>query len=384
MLRGDGGGKREIDALTGLRGVLALWVVLLHIGIGLEQLGRSIEGRLGTTIANIAFAGPLAVDGFFILSGFVLAYAHGAEFARGIGVGGSARFLLLRIGRIWPVHAAVLLGYAVAVAGGVQWPTDGCGNPLNRSAPCDRFALDELVRQLFLVQAWGIDPVIGWNFVSWSISSEWLVYLCFPVIALCAARIGAGTAAGLSAILVLAVVIGGPQVLPQFHGVNDDYGLLRAVPEFAFGVLAYRGLSGSSTLCVPWGGVAAAAGVLVVGLVATGTWPQFAVVGLALIVPALAADGASFAARLLSSRPLLWLGRISYSVYMAHVLVLELNGFVLKRFIRGDVMRTDLQLWGIILLLVVEVLLVGMALHRVVEDPARRWMRRRLQRGEER
>lgn len=377
---GDPGSRGEIGALTGLRGVLALWVVLLHIAIGLEQLGRSVEGRLGTAIANIAFSGPLAVDGFFILSGFVLAHAHGAEFSRGIGFSDAMRFLTLRIARIWPVHAAVLLAYGLAVAAGVQWPTDGCGNPLNRSAHCDRFSIGELLRQIFLVQAWGIDPVIGWNFVSWSISSEWLVYLVFPVLALGVARLGAAAAGVLCVVLVLAVVMAGRHLLPQFHGVNDDYGLLRAVPEFAAGVLAYRALSGSSTLGVPWGSVATAAGFAVIGLVTTGAWPQLAVAGLALIVPALAAEAGSASARLLSSRPLLWLGRISYSVYMAHVLVLELNGFVLKRFIRGDVMRTDLQLCGIIVLLVVEVLVVGLVLHRTVEEPARRWARLRLHR----
>jgi peptidoglycan/LPS O-acetylase OafA/YrhL len=54
---------RTISGLTGLRGVAAVWVVLVHM----------TEGRSDIPIVQ---NGTLGVDVFFILSGFVLAYVY--------------------------------------------------------------------------------------------------------------------------------------------------------------------------------------------------------------------------------------------------------------------------------------------------------------------
>jgi peptidoglycan/LPS O-acetylase OafA/YrhL len=82
------------ETLDALRGVAAIAVALFH--------GASIFG------ANLP-AGYLAVDFFFMLSGFVMHHAYGRKLDRGMG---ATRFMTMRILRLYPVYA---LGTIVAV-----------------------------------------------------------------------------------------------------------------------------------------------------------------------------------------------------------------------------------------------------------------------------
>jgi peptidoglycan/LPS O-acetylase OafA/YrhL len=50
----------------------------------------------------------LFVDFFFVLSGFVIAASYGERLVKGFGV---ERFMLLRLGRLYPVHIVVLAVY---------------------------------------------------------------------------------------------------------------------------------------------------------------------------------------------------------------------------------------------------------------------------------
>src|ERR1700744_4959496 len=92
---------QDIPALTGLRGVAALWVVLFHM-------------ELETPIPIIE-KGYLGVDIFFILSGFILmhVYADRKEFNYN-------EFVRARLARIYPLHmlSLVVLGIIVCLLPG--------------------------------------------------------------------------------------------------------------------------------------------------------------------------------------------------------------------------------------------------------------------------
>ena len=93
--------QHRFGTLDGLRGVAAFAVVLYHFGTA-------------TGNPYLAPAGKLAVDFFFVLSGFVLAHAYGRRIAnRQIG---PLEFLRLRFLRLWPTALlGALLGLAVAL-----------------------------------------------------------------------------------------------------------------------------------------------------------------------------------------------------------------------------------------------------------------------------
>jgi len=84
---------------------LAIWVILHHIcgkGMMLEAWARSLPAPFPALIAG----GYLAVQTFFVLSGFVLArtYAHARWNRRSLG-----RFFTARFARIYPVYFVSLI-----------------------------------------------------------------------------------------------------------------------------------------------------------------------------------------------------------------------------------------------------------------------------------
>ena len=105
--------RPELRALTSVRGVAAWMVVLYHIRLTIDGL----PAFLLHTFAK----GYLAVDFFFLLSGFVIWLSWGDRL-RAEGWCGVPAFLHKRAARIWPLHlvvlgGAVLFALALAVAG---------------------------------------------------------------------------------------------------------------------------------------------------------------------------------------------------------------------------------------------------------------------------
>ena len=164
---------REIGALTGLRGVAALWVVAFHLAPELSNLTGGAAGLF-------ARAGYVGVDLFFVLSGFVIADNYQYFFKPWNG-DQYWRFQLVRLGRIYPVHFVMLLAtlVIVTVAAAVGYERTTAGND---------YSLGTFVANLLLIQAWGF-PQYSWNWVAWTISAEWFAYLLFPFAAFALFRV---------------------------------------------------------------------------------------------------------------------------------------------------------------------------------------------------
>ena len=171
----------ELRALTGLRAFFAFWVIVLHIHVGLElhRIPHEIPNWLNTFIRN----GFWGVDGFFILSGFILSYQYFDKFSQKITFTAFKKFLQHRLARIYPVHFVMLGLYACAILLGAGIEQKNCGSVLI-PIECDRFSMSFLLQQLLLVASWGWNPPVSWNLVAWSISSEWFAYLLFPFMCL--------------------------------------------------------------------------------------------------------------------------------------------------------------------------------------------------------
>ena len=96
-MSGAHGGKPTFDTLNGMRGVAALAVAMMHINWFL--------GDLHPIIVSVA------VDFFFILSGFVIAYAYEADLRSGLR---RRHFMLARVIRLYPMFLAGLALGAVS------------------------------------------------------------------------------------------------------------------------------------------------------------------------------------------------------------------------------------------------------------------------------
>ena len=207
--------QRVYHALDGLRGVAALFVAMRH---------TSFFHRAGI------HGGYLAVDLFFVLSGFVIAHAYEKRLASGLPVG---RFLVARYLRLWPVYA---LGALVGLAAAAMQALPGRDNlSLGQVAATAPFALAMLPGPPFKAS---IYPV---NSVAWSLALELLVNAAYALAWRPLRRpvVLAGALALFAAWLAVAAVAYG-KLDVGFAWTNAAGGAPRVLFSFTAGLAVYR------------------------------------------------------------------------------------------------------------------------------------------------
>jgi peptidoglycan/LPS O-acetylase OafA/YrhL len=344
-----------LHALTGLRAVAAVWVVLFHYRDDVLRLAPALR-----PLEPLMSAGYLGVDVFFVLSGFVLAYNYAERLGR--WAPREARdFVRNRVARVWPVHVVtlhldLLLAWAIGALGSTA------GSVRTPSA---------YLQNLTMTHQWFTDRS-SFNAPAWSISAEWAAYLACPLLLVGVARVRRAWTAAALAVLPYALMLLVFALWARPDGNVPHAGLLRVAAEFTAGVLLVRVHQrlprAAGALALPW--VAALVAVLlVVPSGATGYWfaPAFAVLTLLLAQP----DG--LLGRLLSTRWFRYWGETSYCLYMTHLLLLP----VLHRVVDPGVAGDAGWLVGAVVLLGYAGLLAATAvtLRQLVEVPARGLLR---------
>ncbi|MDB5311151.1 MAG: Acyltransferase [Gemmataceae bacterium] len=350
------GVRPDIESLTSLRGLAAGWVVLYHFG---DDLAFT---RAASPLLRM---GNMAVPCFFVLSGFVLSYNYLNQFPS-ITWRSYLKFLSLRFARVYPVHLFTLLVLlamlAVALHTGmsVQHLEDGYG-------------VHDFVLNLFLVHTWVPYFRLNWNYPSWSISSEWFAYILFPLMAIGLNRLGRRWLA-----VALGLGWGGMMAVYQTSFPLPFRELLVVLPTFFIGCILGRWLLSRPVGggAIP-GGLAADAAVIAV-LVAPSVLPvEWAVATMltafVVIVGGLAAAGGR-CSRLWRWGPVLYLGEVSYSLYMTHALAHRVCIKVLpaERYAGSGLAAQLLVAAGYFGLVAAATL----STYYLVEKPFRRWGRR--------
>ncbi|HEY0526501.1 MAG TPA: acyltransferase [Stellaceae bacterium] len=352
--------RERLDALTGLRALAALAVVLFHLN---EAVFPTL-GLPGYVPAMACFY--LGVDLFFILSGFVLMHVHSEDF-RTLAPSAIGRFLGLRLARIYPVHLAMMLGFLVLVVGVAHLPA---GVPIAIDSG-GRYSVGGFFRHIFLVEWFHL----SWNFPAWSVGAEWTAYLAFPLLTLLFRRM---IRAGWCSVLLLGILALYAAVYALVLGYSlDELCLWRVCFEFPAGCVLYR-LSQSAAVAarrwVPLAvfGAAAAGAVLAFDT----AWRDLAVVVLLWSIVWVCGDSRGNAvSHCLEARPLVWLGEVSYSVYMVQALVQGTAGRVFAALQPHLPMPAR---YALVPLAVGCVVIAGAAVHAWIERPARDVLRRRL------
>lgn len=353
MSGGGTGPARHLDALTGIRGVAAWLVVLYHIRLSLTAI------LPGWTIAAMG-KGYLAVDLFFMLSGFVIWYNYAQRIAQG-GAGEVRQFLWRRFARVWPLHGAILAGFMGLALLLALTGRSTAGYPWG-----------ELPLHVLLLQNWGFTTDLTWNHPAWSISTELAAYLVFPALVALGQRVPLGPKALSLAAAALALAVHALFATRGHGQLGADIphlGLWRCLIEFAMGCLLCR-------LWQAWWGRPRAA---LLGWCAFAGWGLTAAAltlpETALVPPlfftgllALALDRGPVT-RLFGTRPVLYLGEISYSTYLAHF-----GLFILFKLAFVD---ASLQLgWRGLAGFLALVFVTSAALYHGLEKAAQRWLNR--------
>ena len=359
-LENPSAGLSRLPSLTGMRFGAALLVFLCHSFV----LGY-FDQRTQTTLAPYAYAlGWLGVEFFFILSGFVLTWS--------VREGQSARrFWRRRFAKVYPNHlvtwvAAILL--ALWAGQRIDFPA--------------------LLPSLFLVHTWypRLDVIVTVNVVTWSLSCELLFYAAFPLLYRWIRRIRPErlwwTAGALAAVVIVLpaialLVLPGTPKLPGLNmSLTQNWFLVSFPPiralDFSLGIVMARIVRTGRWIAVT---PTAAFALLVVGF-GFQVWffpgvynlTALVVVPLALLVPAVATADLRGTPSLFRSRPLIWLGTISYASYLTHYLVLDFGHIALGSNRSWSVPGAI----GVLLAMFAVSVLVAWALHRWVEAPGMR------------
>lgn len=226
--------KPRYELLDGLRGVAAFLVILYHFG----------EGFATSPVDQMMNHGYLAVDFFFVLSGFVIGYAYDGRWSRGMTAG---RFMLRRVIRLHPmVVLSVLLGaVAYLLQGSVRW--DGTPVPLPHM-------LLALLLGLFLIPVLpgmsadvrGNGEMFPLNGPSWSLFFEYIGSILYAVVLHRLSKKALAAVTVLSGIGLAAVILG--NVSGAYHvgvgwsagGLGFLGGFFRLSFSFSAGLLMSR------------------------------------------------------------------------------------------------------------------------------------------------
>lgn len=294
----------RIAPLTGLRGIAAVAVMIYHIPHNPAFAGWDVP------LFSRAY---LCVDLFFILSGFVISLGYYERVVQRLSPASYGDFLVNRLARVWPLHFVVALVFAARFLLNVSGEQGVALTPANVAA------------NLLMVQSWGWGTqALAGN--SWSVSTELVAYLAYPLVALLAfSRLAWLQAAGSAGLLLAVAWLGHGSRGPL--DVNDGdtiLPVLRCLAGFSLGVLAYRLVQDARTarwLGGEHGFVAACIGIAAALLVPGGD----VLVVLAFVPLVMACYYNGRAVRAVMANPVCFhLGLISYSIYLWHPLVRDI------------------------------------------------------------
>lgn len=351
-------------SLDSLRSVCALVVALFHVSWTNHVLLIPGMDRAWTF-----------VDFFFVLSGFVISNAY-IDSVRDLGAAG--RFMVRRISRLYPMHLATLIG--VGVLQFIGWQFLGRGNPFGADWPT------VLSLNLVLSHAVGLSSSAILNVPSWSISIEFYAYMFF-----CALCLVTGNLTNwLTVVLVIVVSSLAAMVI-----ISPDYGL--STPAYSslarglFGFFIGVGITIFRRI-FELRIVGPLSDVAIVLVAATISWimivstehsyrllvlpPLFAT----LIIAITSAHGSRIV-RFLENDLFRRVGLISYSIYMNHVMVLIVFGYLAGKFAtgpkivaeHGQLHAVPLFIGDVLALAFVAVLLiVSWLTYWLIEAPGRR------------
>ncbi len=300
-----GNAKVHFRVLDSWRGVAALLVAIFHLNV--------FSAVYSLDLIRNAY---LFVDFFFVLSGFVITHSYGARFRTLEDLGS---FALRRLGRLWPLHATVLLALiivesarAVSAARGTVFynpPFTGTTSP------------HSILTHIGFAQSFGIERQLTWNPPSWSISAEFWTYLVFGGVLLIATtwlrRVRLVTE-----LLIAALLIGSVSILILFarQGIDATYdlGFVRCVYGFLVGHLTYRLWQATSHIRFDTRLLEVGSLILVAGYVSCAghtTISFCAPLVFAAVVFVFAFEAGPISSVMLNKGNA-WLGQISYSIYM--------------------------------------------------------------------
>ena len=354
----------RVESLGFFRFLAAIIVVLAHFAY--TTAGKD-SGFASMGIVN----GVHMVTFFFVLSGFVnyLAYGVRPPFSM-------KRFVASRVARVFPLYFFALLITMQALA--------IVGKPPQ--------LLDTLLHISFM-QAWVPPHALSLNFVTWTISVEMFFYLTFPVVVWWIRQYDIGNRGIITAVaavyfitqLVLAVILGSESypgepssmhnfthLFPVFHwssfliGIVAAYWVVNNQGRYSFMGESWFIVMMFSIICIMIAYSKEINAGLGIEIVTPSSYaPLFGVFMVALTI------SQSRITKFLSLKPFVYLGELSYGVYIFQIIAwLGYQLFMQRLF---DFSPAQHLMMGVVVLLI-----FSAVSHSLIEKPGNNYLRKKL------
>ncbi|HEX6889851.1 MAG TPA: acyltransferase [Chryseolinea sp.] len=375
--------NRYLTTLTPLRGIAALLVVIFHSNL-------MVMPFMPPGYTSFVSGGWLWVDFFFVLSGFIIFYVYGKNFEASVPRNAYWKYIGARFARVYPLHFFTLIWCTVctiiinSLANGMD--------PFFASI----FDLNAVPASLLMLQSVHLFDMTPLNTPSWSLSTEWWVYMLFPFLVPLFVRSS-------SSVKVIAFILtAGVYVFVRFVinpmgftgegtgptiNVTFDFGLLRCLAGFLLGMLiyvlyksrfGYNVLKRDLTFLI--------VSIFIIGGLHFG-FDEFLILSLFPVLILCASYNDTGVKSFFDLRPLQRLGDWSFSIYMVHVpLIFLLWIYQLKKnpaqfadFIKLAQSPPDYSTGVVVCIgLVVLTLSIAALTYRYVEVPARNYLNLRF------
>ncbi|MFK0003602.1 acyltransferase family protein [Paenarthrobacter sp. NPDC090522] len=363
----------KLPSLTGLRFFAALLVFFFHITLSNspippnDPINPFADTELGSTLEwLVSKAGYVGVSFFFVLSGFLLAWASKPGEPK-------RQFWRRRLLKIFPNHLVMWVLSMILFAAAINPPLGWISN-------------------LFLVNSFIPDAsvYVAVNPPSWTLNSELLFYMLFPLLMVPVRKIPGNRLWAWAWITVAAMIA--VQLVTTYLIPATPVSALTPVSEaqFWFGyifpparlfefilgsILARIVLSGRWVPLKMWHTlvlcVAGYAAAMVVPFVYS--FSVATIIPVAAIICTVAAGDIAGRTGFLGSKPMVWLGNISFGFYLCQGVVIFYG-----RILLGNEVYPTPVAWLVVAGFFVATLLGGWALYALVEKPVMdRWARPR-------
>jgi len=336
------GHSEYFAALDGFRGVLAVCVAIHHAGWFSYLNYRSF--------INESY---VILDLFFAFSGFLMFLLYQGKLT---DKASCVNFMQRRIARLYPLHLFMLLvflGFALlrVAAHKIGFAEHQAGEILPFS-PGAAEGWGTLLSNLTLTHSMGLHDALSFNYPSWTVSVEFFAYFVFMAMMVWIPPRKAWHF-GVMALCVAGIYYGLSQARPNMD-ITYDLGFFRCLGGFFTGVIAawlYIKLKTKGVAMSKTTATFAELAILTIGscfvLYCTGVSQFFVAPVMCLFIIVFAFDGGKIS-QFMGHSIFRYLAKISYSVYLVHIIFAIVFGAVGTRLFPDHLVMggNAVGLWG--------------------------------------
>ncbi|TYA86783.1 acyltransferase family protein [Seonamhaeicola marinus] len=380
--------KPYLHNLTALRGIAAILVAVLHFHF---FLGPIMPYKNAPVIDKLY----LMVDLFFILSGFIMCYVYEGSFKIGVKKQNYKNFLIARLARIYPLHVLTLLAEVfiflfILSIGKFDFL------PLPKQ---NMFNLNAIPTNLTFLHTVGFHDFASWNSPSWSLGAEWWAYILFPFLFIFFRKLKntnwiVGLIMAIGGWLCIEFILAGMEPFMHFPpnpekrtlNVIWHYGTIRGIVGFVAGMVVWQMYNKSKFKEVLANGWVLLIFTLLSILSMQFSWYDTVTVVCFSVIILSIAYGSFRINKFFSFKPLRLLGDWSFSIYLWHMILINLVRLYFFCQLTEPAKKFLLRPWQgepayvILLLLLVFLLLtslVGWLSFKYIETPTRQWIKKK-------